>query len=80
MDEAFTRGVLNALYRNRSRAVCPGCGFPMPVYPGRYPSGCPGCGEPRLKDAGGPGSATDREPAAHLNGKTRVGAGAGREA
>lgn len=43
----MTTGVLNALNKNRSRTVCPECGFPMPVYPGRYPSACPGCGTNR---------------------------------
>ena len=42
----MTKGVLNALHRNRHREVCE-CGFPMPVYPGRYPSKCPLCGKPR---------------------------------
>jgi len=45
-SEAMTPGVLNALNKNRSRAVC-ACGFPLPVYPGRYPSHCPSCGTDR---------------------------------
>lgn len=44
VDETFTTGVLNALNKNRNRTVCTECGFPLPVYPGRYPSKCPGCG------------------------------------
>ena len=44
----MTPGVLNALNRNRKRDVCNSCGFPLPIYPGRYPSKCPGCEEPRV--------------------------------
>jgi len=47
VQEAMTPGVLNALNKNRNRSVCPGCGFPLPVYPGRYPSTCPQCGASR---------------------------------
>jgi hypothetical protein len=46
VTEQFTPGVINALHKNRKRDVCP-CGFPMPVYPGRYPSTCPNCGKSR---------------------------------
>jgi predicted Zn-ribbon and HTH transcriptional regulator len=48
---AMTKGVLNALMRNKNRTVCKKCGFPLPVYPGRYPSKCPGCGDEYKKDA-----------------------------
>ena len=44
--ESATKGIINALLKNRSRAVCKSCGFPLPVYPGRYPKNCPNCGEP----------------------------------
>jgi rubrerythrin len=47
VNEAMTPGILNALSRNKNRTTCPGCGFPMPVYPGRYPSKCPSCDVPR---------------------------------
>ena len=47
MPDSMTTGVLNALNRNRNRGVCKECGFPMPIYPGRYPSSCPGCGTDR---------------------------------
>lgn len=47
VNEGLTPGVLNALNRNRSRRVCDACGFPLPVYPGRYPSACPHCGTAR---------------------------------
>jgi len=47
VSEAMTPGLLNALSRNKNRTTCPGCGFPMPVYPGRYPSTCPSCGAQR---------------------------------
>ncbi len=46
-QEAMTPGVLNALNRNRNRSTCTGCGFPLPVYPGRYPSKCPQCSTDR---------------------------------
>jgi uncharacterized Zn finger protein (UPF0148 family) len=48
VQEAMTPGVLNALNKNRNRSVCPSCGFPLPVYPGRYPSHCPQCGGDRV--------------------------------
>jgi len=50
MNEGFTKGTLGALSKNRNRATCD-CGFPMPVYPGRYPSACPVCDEPRSAPA-----------------------------
>ena len=43
VSEELTPGVLNALNRNRSRTTCKECGFPLPIYPGRYPSRCPHC-------------------------------------
>jgi hypothetical protein len=46
ITEQFTNGVLKALHKNKNRSVCK-CGFPMPVYPGRYPSTCPSCGARR---------------------------------
>ena len=49
VKEAMTKGVLNALNRNRNRTTCGDCGFPLPVYPGRYPSACPSCGSARDK-------------------------------
>lgn len=56
VQEGMTRGVLNALNKNRSRSVCDQCGFPLPVYPGRYPSVCPSCGADRT-----PGGRDDAE-------------------
>jgi len=47
VQEAMTPGVLNALNKNRNRSTCPGCGFPLPIYPGRYPAHCPQCGGDR---------------------------------
>jgi rubrerythrin len=43
----MTKGVLNALGKSKYRTLCKECGFPLPVYPGRYPSKCPHCGAPR---------------------------------
>lgn len=56
IQEAMTTGVLNALNKNRNRSVCGDCGFPIPVYPGRYPSACPSCGASRE-----PGGSDDAE-------------------
>ena len=44
--ESATKGVINALMKQKSRTVCKDCGFPLPVYPGRYPKDCPNCGAP----------------------------------
>ena len=41
--EQLTPGIRNAMGRGRVRARC-ACGFPVPVYPGRYPRQCPECG------------------------------------
>lgn len=48
LQEQMTSGVLKALSKGKKRTVC-SCGFPIPVYPGRYPSKCPLCGEPLKK-------------------------------
>jgi len=42
LHEAATPGMLNALNRQKNRTVCE-CGFPVPVYKGRYPKKCPMC-------------------------------------
>lgn len=49
--ESATKGVIKALLKNRSRTVCKSCGFPLPVYPGRYPKNCPNCGAELEKPA-----------------------------
>lgn len=48
--EVLTSGLRKALAKGDLHYECPGCGFPMPKYPGRYPSKCPQCGEPRKQD------------------------------
>lgn len=45
----LTPGLTRALSNQKVLRTCK-CGFPMPVYPGRYPSKCPLCNEPRAKD------------------------------
>jgi len=55
----MSRGVLNALHRNRNVGVCD-CGFALPVYPGRYPSKCPLCGAPRTPSAPAAGGAPEK--------------------
>lgn len=42
-DERVTPGLSKVLQKSKHLEPCPGCGFPMPVYPGRYPSKCPVC-------------------------------------
>ena len=42
----LTPGLIRALGKQKIRKECE-CGFPMPVYPGRYPSKCPVCATPR---------------------------------
>jgi hypothetical protein len=44
--EGLTPGLTRALAKSKHLTPCE-CGFPMPVYPGRYPSKCPLCGAPR---------------------------------
>lgn len=57
--EQLTPGIRNALDRGRVRSRC-ACGFPLPVYPGRYPAACPECGRPFAReDAGGGADGTD---------------------
>lgn len=46
IDEGLTPGLSRALSKNKTHKLCD-CGFPMPVYPGRYPSKCPVCSTPR---------------------------------
>lgn len=43
----ITPGLARAISRGPTKDPCRECGFPMPVYPGRYPKSCPGCGTPR---------------------------------
>ena len=43
----FTPGLIRALSKQKVKEPCDGCGFPMPVYPGRYPATCPACGGER---------------------------------
>lgn len=49
LNEATTPGLRKALSKGRHRVLCANeaCGFPMPVYPGRYPKHCPLCNTPR---------------------------------
>lgn len=46
MSGTLSPGLMRALARNKHLTPCE-CGFPMPVYPGRYPSKCPLCGAAR---------------------------------
>ena len=63
-DEGLTTGVLNALNKQRNRTVCRSCGFPVPVYPGRYPTKCPHCDTGRdSKGVYGVEKATDQSGA-----------------
>jgi hypothetical protein len=43
--EAVTPGMQKALSQLPSKRQH-ACGFPIPVYVGRYPKNCPVCGEP----------------------------------
>ena len=52
------------VFGRRRRKECGSCGFPVPIYPGRYPNRCPDCGElfepvaerRKLREASYPGS------------------------
>lgn len=44
----LTPGLTRALSQQKVHKMCD-CGFPMPVYPGRYPSKCPLCQSARVK-------------------------------
>lgn len=45
-EGSLTPGLTRALSKQKVLRTC-ACGFPMPVYPGRYPSKCPLCATPR---------------------------------
>jgi hypothetical protein len=47
-EDPLTPGLVRALSKQKVLRTC-ACGFPMPVYPGRYPSKCPLCATPRAE-------------------------------
>lgn len=49
-ESPLTPGLIRALSKQKVRRLC-ACGFPMPVYPGRYPSKCPICSNARDAEA-----------------------------
>lgn len=56
-EQSLTPGLTRALSKQKVRRIC-GCGFPMPIYPGRYPSKCPVCSTPRTGSKDGEGTSS----------------------
>lgn len=56
-EDRLTPGLTRALAKQKVLRTCD-CGFPMPVYPGRYPSKCPLCATPREKKDADDGEGT----------------------
>lgn len=47
ISKGMAKGMLNS---SSTYYSCPSCGFPIPVYPGKYPSKCPNCSKDICKD------------------------------
>lgn len=57
-EDPLTPGLIRALSKTKVLRMC-SCGFPMPVYPGRYPSKCPICSKSRKESDAESTSADD---------------------
>jgi len=42
--KGISAGLKKAFSKTTTVTICKDCGFPIPLYPGRYPKKCPECG------------------------------------